>query len=204
MVHILAIFIGLLSLRVKAIFFTMVTLAVAGVAVVLVGQFSDYTGGEDGIIYKVPKLFKAATKLLTEEHGSVVRWFGTKLNGKLAAFYGVFCASLALYLLMLRIVNSPLGTVLKAVRENETRTEAIGYRVVTYRTSIFCVSAVFAALAGAIYAVWLKYGPETVLSFTINLDILIMVVIGGMGTMSGAVIGVVLLNLAQYYLRDIM
>lgn len=202
---ILAVFIGLLSLRVKAIFFTMVTLAVASVAVVLVSQFSDFTGGEDGITYKVPELFKPATKLLVDEDGRIVRWFGTKLNGKLAAFYSVFCMSLLLYLAMIRIVNSPLGTVLKAVRENEARTEAIGYRVVTYRTLVFCISAVFAAIAGIIYAVWLKYtGPETVLSFSINIDILLMVVIGGMGTMSGAVIGVVLLNLAQYYLRDIM
>lgn len=62
-----------------------------------------------------------------------------------------------------------------------------------------------AALAGAIYAIWLKYtGPETALSFDIMIDILLMVVIGGMGTMWGAVIGAALLVLAQYYLRDLM
>lgn len=202
---ILAILVGLLSLRVKAIFFAMVTLAVASVAVVLISQFSDYTGGEDGITYKVPEIFKPATKLLTDEDGRVVRWFGTKLNGKLLAYFAVFFSSLGLYVIMLRIVRSPLGTVLKAVRENETRAEAIGYRVVVYRTVIFAISAVFAAIAGIIYAVWLKYtGPETTLSFAIMIDILLMVVIGGMGTLSGAVIGVVLLNLAQYYLRDVM
>ena len=202
---ILAVLVGLLSLRVKAIFFAMVTLAVASVAVVLISQFSDYTGGEDGITYKVPEIFKPATKLLTDEDGRVVRWFGTKLNGKLLAYFAVFFSSLGLYVIMLRIVRSPLGTVLKAVRENETRAEAIGYRVVVYRTVIFAISAVFAAIAGIIYAVWLKYtGPETTLSFAIMIDILLMVVIGGMGTLSGAVIGVVLLNLAQYYLRDVM
>lgn len=202
---VLAVLVGLLSLRVKAIFFTMVTLAVASVAVVIVSQFSGYTGGEDGITYKVPSLLKPATKLLVDDDGHVVRWFGTKLNGKLLAYFVVFFSSLGLYLLMLRIVRSPLGTVLKAVRENEVRAEAIGYRVVVYRTLIFAISAAFAALAGIIYAVWLKYtGPETTLSFAIMIDVLLMVVIGGMGTLSGAVIGVVLLNLAQYYLRDLM
>lgn len=202
---VLAVMVGLLSLRVKAIFFAMVTLAVASVAVVIVSQFSQYTGGEDGITYKVPGLLKPATKLMLDDEGRVVRWFGTKLNGKLLAYFMVFFSSLGLYLLMLRIVRSPLGTVLKAVRENEARAEAIGYRVVVYRTLIFAISAAFAAVAGVVYAVWLKYtGPETTLSFAIMIDILLMVVIGGMGTLSGAVIGVVMLNLAQYYLRDVM
>ena len=113
-----------------------------------------------------------------------------KLNGKLAAYYFVFCSSLVLFTLMLRLVGSPLGTVLKAIRENETRAEAIGYRVVSYRTFVFCIAALVASLAGSIYAIWLKYtGPETALSFAIMIDILLMVVIGGMGTMWGAVIG---------------
>jgi branched-chain amino acid transport system permease protein len=106
---------------------------------------------------------------------------------------------------MLRIVASPLGTVLEAIRENEMRAEAIGYRVVAYRTAIFCIAAVIAALAGILRAVWLKYtGPEVALSFAIMIDILLMVVIGGMGTMIGAVIGVVIMSLAQYYLKDLM
>ncbi|VAW22763.1 Branched-chain amino acid transport system permease protein LivM (TC 3.A.1.4.1) [hydrothermal vent metagenome] len=202
---VLAVMIGLLSLRVKAIFFAMVTLAVASVAVVFVSQFSQYTGGEDGITYRIMKIFSPATKLLVDDNGRVVSWFGTKLNGKLLAYFAVFFSSLGLYLLMLRIVRSPLGSVLKAVRENEIRAEAIGYRVVVYRTLIFAISAVFAALAGIIYALWLKYtGPDATLSFAIMIDILLMVVIGGMGTLAGAVIGAVLLNLAQYYLRDIM
>ena len=103
------------------------------------------------------------------------------------------------------MVAAPLGTVLKAIRENEARAEAIGYRVVAYRTFVFCLSAAVASLAGTVYAVWLKYtGPDTVLSFAIMIDILLMVVIGGMGTMWGAVIGTVLMVLAQYYLRDLM
>ncbi len=197
--------IGLISLRVKAIFFAMITLAAASVALVLASQLSQITGGEDGITYRAPNLFKTATKLAVDENGKVVRWFGVKLNGKLASYYFVFFSALALFLVMLRITVSPLGTVLKAIRENEARAEAIGYRVVAYRTFVFCFSAVVASIAGSVYAIWLKYtGPDTALAFSIMIDILLMVVIGGMGTMWGAVIGAVLMVLAQYYLRDLM
>ncbi len=197
--------IGLISLRVKAIFFAMITLAAASVVLVLASQLSQLTGGEDGITYRAPDLFKTATKLLTDDDGKVVRWFGVKLNGKLAAYYFVFFTSAILFIAMLRITVSPLGTVLKAIRENEARAEAIGYRVVAYRTFVFCLSAVVASLVGSVYAIWLKYtGPDTALSFAIMIDILLMVVIGGMGTMWGAVIGAVLMVMAQYYLRDLM
>ncbi|WP_158972100.1 branched-chain amino acid ABC transporter permease [Chachezhania sediminis] len=202
---IMATAIGLLSLRVKAIFFAMITLAAASVVLVLVSQLSQLTGGEDGITYKAPDLFKPATKLLVDGNGKVVKLFGVSLNGKVAAYYFVYLSCLVLFLLMLRFVRSPLGTVLEAIRENEARAEAIGYRVVAYRTFIFCLSATIASLVGTVYAVWLKYtGPDTSLSFDIMIDILLMVVIGGMGTMWGAVIGAVLLVLAQYYLRDLM
>ncbi len=200
-----AVVIGLLSLRVKAIFFAMITLAVASVVLVLASQLSQFTGGEDGITYRAPDLFKPATKLWVDEEGKVAKLFGVRLNGKLAAYYFVFVTCLLLFLFMLRLVGSPFGTVLKAIRENEARAEAIGYRVVAYRTFVFCVAAVIASLAGTVYAVWLKYtGPDTALSLSIMIDILLMVVIGGMGTIWGAVIGAVLLVLAQYYLRDLM
>lgn len=200
-----ALAIGLLSLRVRAIFFAMITLATASLALVLASQLSGLTGGEDGITYRGPALFKTATKLLVDEDGKVMRLAGVRLNGKLAAYYFVFASSALLFAVMLRLVASPFGTALKAIRENETRAEAIGYRVVFYRSTIFAISALIASLAGSIYAVWLKYtGPDTALSFALMIDILLMVVIGGMGTLWGAMIGAVLLVAAQYYMRDLM
>ncbi|WP_204115511.1 branched-chain amino acid ABC transporter permease [Shimia biformata] len=202
---IVATLIGLLSLRVKAIFFAMITLAAASVVLVLASQLSGFTGGEDGITYRVPDLFKPATKLMVDEDGKVLRILGVKMNGKLAAYYFVFLTCFILFLFLLRVVASPLGTVLEAIRENEGRAEGIGYRVVAYRTFVFCLAATMASIAGSVYAVWLKYtGPDTALSFAIMIDILLMVVIGGMGTMWGAVIGATLMVLAQYYLRDLM
>jgi len=108
-------------------------------------------------------------------------------------------------LTMLRIVNSPFGRVLQAIRENDFRAEAIGYRTVVYRTLSNVLSALFATLAGCLLALWLRYnGPDTTLSFEIMLDVLLIVVIGGMGTIYGAVVGSVLLVLAQSYLQDLM
>ncbi len=193
----LALLIGLFSLRVRAIFFAMITLAVASAVAVLVSQFSGLTGGEDGLNYKIPRELTPAFRL-----GEVM---GVRINGKVLNYYLIFAGSLVLFLLMLRIVNSPFGRVLQAIRENDFRAEAIGYKVVWYRTLATCISAATAALAGSLFAIWLRYvGPDTTLSFEIMLDILLMVVIGGMGTMYGAVIGATIFVLAQNYLQTLM
>ena len=81
--------------------------------------------------------------------------------------------AVAIFLGLLRIVNSPFGRVLQAIRENDFRAEAVGYRVVHYRTAATCLSAAAAALAGSLFAIWLRYvGPSTTLGFEIMLDIL--------------------------------
>ena len=117
-------------------------------------------------------------------------FLGASIDGRLLTYYLVFVVSLVLVLALLRIVNSPFGRVLQAIRENDFRAEAIGYRTVVYRTLASVVAALFATLAGVLLALWLRYtGPDTTLSFDIMVDILLMVVIGGMGTIYGAVIG---------------
>ncbi|TDK46875.1 branched-chain amino acid ABC transporter permease [Antarcticimicrobium luteum] len=199
----LALLIGLFSLRVRAIFFAMITLAVASAVAVLVSQLSGLTGGEDGLTFKLPRELGPAFKFGKEALGGEL--FGVKLNGKLLAYYFVFAGALVLFLMLLRVVNSPFGRVLLAIRENDFRAEAIGYRVVYYRVAATCLSAAAAALAGSLYAIWLRYvGPETTLSMELMIDILLMVVIGGMGTMYGAVIGATLFVLAQNYLQTLM
>src|SRR4051812_4992714 len=175
--------IGLLSLRVRAIFFAMITLAVASFFQILASQLSAFTGGEDGLNFKLPE----------------------PLQTRLVAYYTVFAVALALFLVLLRVVNSPFGRVLLAVRENEFRAEALGYRTVVYRTVANCLGALLATAAGVLYALWLRYtGPDTTLSFNIMIDLLLMVVIGGMGTMYGAAIGATLFVVAQNYLQDLM
>jgi branched-chain amino acid transport system permease protein len=179
----IALAIGLLSLRVRAIFFAMITLAVAAFFQILASQLSGFTGGEDGLTFRLPEL----------------------LRDRLVSYYVVFLVALLLFLVLLRVVNSPFGRVLLSIRENEFRSEALGYRIVTYRTVANCLAALGATVAGVLYALWLRYtGPDTTLSFNIMIDILLMVVIGGMGTMYGSVLGATLFVVAQNYLQDLM
>ncbi|MBT2332711.1 branched-chain amino acid ABC transporter permease [Variovorax paradoxus] len=191
--------IGLFSLRVRAIFFAMITLAVASAFQTLASQLSDFTGGEDGLTFKLPELISPSFEFSEEP------FLGVSLDGRLLCYYLLFAAAVVLVLALLRIVNSPFGRVLQAIRENEFRAEAIGYRVVVYRTTAAVLSALFATLAGAMLAIWLRYnGPDTSLSFEIMIDVLLIVVIGGMGTIYGAAIGAVLFVVAQSYLQDLL
>ena len=195
----LALVIGLFSLRVRAIFYAMITLAVASAFAVLASQLSEFTGGEDGRTFRIPELLRPGTKILDAPI------FGVDVTGRILAYYLVFLSALVLFLAALRVVNSPFGRVLQAIRENDFRAEALGYRTVYYRTTANCLAAAMAVAAGALSALWLRYtGPDTTLSFAIMVDILLMVVIGGMGTMYGAVIGATLFVVAQNYLQKLM
>jgi branched-chain amino acid transport system permease protein len=186
----LALVVGLFSLRVRAIFFAMITLA---------SQLHEITGGEDGLSFKVPEVLSPSFEF------SETPFLGVSLDGRLLCYYLLFVTAVVLFLALLRIVNSPFGRVLQAIRENEFRAEAIGYRVVVYRTTSAILSALFACMAGAMLALWLRYnGPDTSLSFEIMMDVLLIVVIGGMGTMYGAVIGAALFLVAQSYLQDLL
>jgi branched-chain amino acid transport system permease protein len=196
---VLSLAVGLFSLRVKAIFFAMITLAVASAFMTLASQLSEFTGGEDGVTFRNPEWLSPSFEPFETEV------LGLLIDGKVITYWLLFVTVLVLFLLILRIVNSPFGRVLQAIRENDFRAEAIGYRTVVYRTLSNVLSALFATIAGALLALWLRYvGPDTTLSFEIMLDILLIVVIGGMGTLYGAVIGSVLFVLAQAYLQDLL
>jgi branched-chain amino acid transport system permease protein len=195
----LALAIGLFSLRVQSIFFAMVTLAVAYVFNVLASQLSGLTGGEDGRSFKVPDVLQPGFRLV---HDKV---FGVAVTGKILTYYLVFAVVAAAFLVLLRVVNSPFGRVLQAIRENPFRAEALGYRIVFHRTLATCISALGATVAGALFVLWLRYvGPDTALSFSIQVDVLVMVVIGGMGSLYGAIIGAALFVFAESYLQDVM
>jgi len=196
---VLALVIGLFSLRVRAIFFAMITLAVASAFAILASQLSWLTGGEDGRTFRVPELLRPGTSVLE------TRVLGVAINGRIVTYYLVLSAALLLFLAMLRVVSSPFGRVLQAIRENEFRAEALGYRTILYRSIVNCLSAAIATLAGVLAALWLRYtGPAVTLSFDIMLDILLMVVIGGMGTLYGAVLGATIFILAESYLQNLL
>lgn len=195
----LSLAIGLFSLRVRAIFFAMITLAVAAAFQTLASQLSEWTGGEDGLTFRMPAWLSPSFEPFENEV------LGLTIDGRILSYYLLFVLALGLVLALLRIVNSPFGRVLQAIRENEFRAEAIGYRVVVYRTLSSVLSALFACVAGAMLALWLRYnGPDTTLSFEIMMDCLLIVVIGGMGTVYGSAIGAVLFLVAQSYLQDLL
>ncbi|HEY0061627.1 MAG TPA: branched-chain amino acid ABC transporter permease, partial [Telluria sp.] len=141
---VLALIVGLFALRVRAIFYAMITLAVASSFAVLASQLSDFTGGEDGKTFSVPELLTPGFKLMEND------LFGRTVDGKVITYYIVFGGCLLLFLFLLRLVNSPFGRVLQAIRENEFRAEALGYRTVLYRIWANCLAALVAALAGAL------------------------------------------------------
>ena len=195
----LSLSIGLFSLRVRAIFYAMITLAVASAFQTLASQLSDFTGGEDGITFKLPEVLSPAYRFAEE------RFLGASLDGRLLTYYLVFFAAAVLFLALLRIVNSPFGRVLQAIRENEFRAEAIGYRTVVYRRCPTCWRRCSPRWPARCWrSGCATTAPDTSLSFEIMMDILLIVVIGGMGTMYGAVIGAALFILAQSYLQDLM
>ena len=195
----LALGIGLFSLRVEAIFFAMITLAVALAFLVLASQLSWLTGGEDGRSFTLPELLRPGTVFIPKNV------FGTAVTGRTLSYYIILVASAAMILALLRVVNSPFGRVLQAIRENRFRAEALGFRTMFHLTYANCLAAVVAASAGILNALWLRYaGPDTSLSFAIMLDILLMVVIGGMGTIYGAIVGAAVFILAENYLQSLM
>jgi branched-chain amino acid transport system permease protein len=177
----------------------MITLAVAVAFQALALQFSELTGGGDGITAPVPRVLSPGFSF------GVGTFLGATLNGRLIAYYVVLAVAVTLFLLMLRIISSPFGRVLQAIRENDFRAEALGYRVVVYKTLSNVIAASFATMAGVLLTLWVRYtSPSTSLSLEIMLFVLLMVVIGGMGTLYGAVVGATLFIVVQSYLQDLL
>jgi len=179
---VLAFLIGAFSLRVKAIFFAMITLAFAEFALILAVQLGPLTGGEDGLSPRFPGV-------LADRRG---------------AYYVILAVVVILFGAMSRFVGSPLGRVLQAIRDNELRAEALGYRTFVYQSVASCFASIVATVLGACYAVWVGYvNPESTLGIHIMLDILLMVIIGGIGTLWGGIIGAAFLLTAQAFLPNL-
>jgi len=195
----LAAVIGACSIRVRAIFFAMITLAVGSVFAILVTQYYEITGGHDGRNFQIPRFFRPVNVLVGPEV------FGIALTGSTLVYFLIIVVSVACFLAMLRLVNSPFGRALQAIRENEFRAAAVGIDVFQFRILINCISASFACIAGCLYALWVRYvSPDTTMGTQVMLDILLMTVIGGMGTLYGAVIGSALFVLADTYLKGVI
>ncbi|HZT55656.1 MAG TPA: branched-chain amino acid ABC transporter permease [Burkholderiaceae bacterium] len=177
--------IGLIAIRRQGIYFAMVTLAMAQMLYFVFLQ-APFTGGEDGL-QGVPrgKLFG----LLPLADDKVL-------------YYVVLAVFVAVFLFIIRIVHSPYGQVLKAIRENEPRAISLGYDVDRYKLLAFVLSTAIAGLAGSIKTIVLGFASLTDAHWSLSGEVILMTLLGGMGTFAGPVIGAFTIIGLQDFLAD--
>ena len=174
---------GVVAIRRQGIYFAMITLALAQMLYFFALQ-ARFTGGEDGI-QGVPR----------------GKLFGfIELSDAMTMYAVVVVIFLAAFLLIYRIVHSPFGEVLKAIRENEPRAISLGYKTDRYKLVAFVLSAVFAGLAGATKALVFQLASLTDVHWTMSGEVVLMTLVGGLGTIFGPVIGATIIVAMQTYL----
>jgi branched-chain amino acid transport system permease protein len=178
--------IGSLAIRRSGIYFAMITLGFAQLAYFLVVQMS-WTGGEDGL-QGIPR-------------GKALGFIS--LDGQYTMYYFVFGAFLAGFLLIHRTIHSPFGHVLRAVRENEPRALSLGYDVDRYKLVAFVLSAALSGLAGALKALVLQFASLSDVHWHRSGEVVLMTLLGGMGTVTGPSVGALLVVALENYLADV-
>ncbi len=177
--------VGLLAIRRQGIYFAMITLALAQMVFFLCLQ-APFTHGEDGI-QSVPR----------------GKLFGfLDLSNTLVMYYVVLAIFLVAFLFIYRIVHSPFGQVLKAIRENEPRAVSLGYDAEKYKLIAFILSATLAGLAGATKAIVFQLASLTDVHWTMSGEVVLMTLLGGMGTIFGPVVGAFTIIGLESYLAD--
>lgn len=175
--------IGSLAIRRQGIYFAMVTLAFAQM-VYFVAIQAEFTGGEDGI-QGVPR-------------GDLFGIFS--LADNIALYFFVLAVTFGGILLLYRIVHSPFGQVLKAIRENEPRAISLGYDVNRYKLIVFTLSATLAGLAGATKSLVFQLASLTDVHWSMSGEVVLMTLLGGMGTIFGPLVGAGVIVTMQNYL----
>jgi branched-chain amino acid transport system permease protein len=177
---------GFIAIRRQGIYFAMITLALAQMVYFFCLR-APFTGGENGI-NSVPR-----SHLL----GIV------DLAPARPMYYFVFAIFLACFLLIHRIIHSPFGQVLKAIRENEPRAVSLGYRTERYKLAAFVLSASLAGVAGATKAMVVQNASLTDVYWAMSGEVVLMTLLGGMGTVFGPVVGAVVIISMQLYLAEL-
>jgi branched-chain amino acid transport system permease protein len=178
--------IGALAIRRQGIYFAMITLALAQMIFFFSVQ-AKFTGGEDGI-QSVPR----------------GRLLGVlDLSDTMTMYWLVLAIFLAGFLLIYRTVHSPFGQVLKAVRENETRAVSLGYEVDRYKLVAFILSATLSGLAGATKALVFQLASLTDVHWSMSGEVVLMTLLGGLGTVFGPVVGALIIATLENYLAQL-
>jgi branched-chain amino acid transport system permease protein len=183
----LGLVIGAIAVRRQGIYFAMITLALSQLVFFICLQ-ADFTGGENGL-QGIPR----------------GRVFGMiDLGRDRTMYYFVLAAFVAVYVLIRRIVHSPFGQVLKAIRANEPRAISLGYKVDRYKLVAFVLSASFAGLAGSLKALVLGFVTLSDVSQGTSGEVILMTLLGGSGTFLGPVIGANIVVTLEEYLSDVV
>jgi branched-chain amino acid transport system permease protein len=177
---------GLLAIRRQGIYFAMITLALAQMFYFFYVQ-APFTHGEDGI-QAVPR-------------GTLLGVLD--LHNVYAMYYVVLAIFLAGFLLIYRVIRSPFGQVLKAIRENEPRALSLGYRTVQYKFLAFVLSAALAGLAGSTKAIVFQLASLTDVHWTMSGEVVLMTLLGGLGTVFGPVVGAFVIIAMESYLSEL-
>ena len=177
---------GLLAIRRQGIYFAMITLALAQMVFFFYVQ-TPFSGGEDGI-QSVPR-------------GTLLGVLD--LSNPLAMYFFVLVVFLAGFLLVYRVIHSPFGQVLKAIRENEPRAISLGYRADQYKLLAFVISATLAGLAGATKALVFQLASLTDVHWTMSGEVVLMTLLGGLGTVFGPVVGAFVIVTMENYLTEL-
>ena len=177
--------VGLLAIRRQGIYFAMITLALAQMVYFVCLQ-APFTGGEDGL-QGVPRRMLFGVIPLTSD---------------ITMYYVVLAVFVAVFALIVRIVHSPYGQVLKAIRENEPRAVSLGYDVDRYKLLAFVLSTAIAGLAGSLKTLVLGFATLSDAHWSLSGEVVLMTLLGGMGTFAGPVIGAFTIIGLQNYLSD--
>ena len=176
--------VGLLAIRRQGIYFAMITLAMAQMVYFLCLQLPQ-TGGEDGL-QGVPR-------------GSIV---GLDLNNDLTLYYVILLFFIAVFALIYRTIHSPFGQILKAIRENEPRAISLGYDVARYKLLAFVLSSGLAGLAGALKVLVFKFATLTDAHWHTSGEVVLMTILGGIGTVFGPAVGATIIVTLESQLAD--
>ncbi|OGL03811.1 MAG: hypothetical protein A3E31_16000 [Candidatus Rokubacteria bacterium RIFCSPHIGHO2_12_FULL_73_22] len=170
-----AVFVAYFSTRLRDIYFAITTLVFSQIFYVIIFTWTEVTGGENGLTFRQPP-FSIPGVLSVPFTRDGFHWF-------------IVAVVTASYLVLRRVMQSPFGKVLQAIRENEPRTRAIGYHVERYKIVAVMLSGLFAGLAGVLYAVQNKFTAPDFVFFLVSGEVVIFNVMGGMGTLVGPVAG---------------
>jgi branched-chain amino acid transport system permease protein len=179
----LGVLVGAIAIRRQGIYFAMVTLALAQMVFFLCVQ-ANFTGGEDGI-QAIPR--RPILGLLDASNDFTFYY----------VVLAIFCAG---FLIIYRTIHSPFGQVLKAIRENEARAISLGYAVNRFKLIAFAISAALAGLAGATKAMVFQLASLTDVTWQMSGEVVLMTLVGGMGTVFGPAVGAAIIIYMQNYL----